>query len=140
MNMKDPKNQQKSIPICSPEQNYLSLFAMRYPVIDSTEYIKWLSNFEFWLELAWLGENCKGKTLLVIEIFFTLHRYSTVTAQNQCAQYPKQNMIKFSQCLAELAQNSNFFKLAVLPSDSMKLCFQAIWAAKAVMKFFAKQC
>ena len=25
--------QQKSIPLCSPEQNYLSLFAMKYPVV-----------------------------------------------------------------------------------------------------------
>jgi hypothetical protein len=32
INMKDPKYQQKSIPICSPEQNYLFIFAMRYPV------------------------------------------------------------------------------------------------------------
>ena len=33
MNMQDPKYQQKSsIPICSPEQNYLFIFAMRYPV------------------------------------------------------------------------------------------------------------
>ena len=31
------------------------------------------ANFEFWLELAWLGEKCEGKTLLVIDIFFTLH-------------------------------------------------------------------
>ena len=26
--------------------------------LHNTEYIKWLSNFEFWLELAWLGERC----------------------------------------------------------------------------------
>ena len=25
----------------------------------------------FWLELAWLGGNSKGKTLLIIEKFFT---------------------------------------------------------------------
>ena len=30
MNTYNPKYQQKSIPICSPQQNYLSLFAMRY--------------------------------------------------------------------------------------------------------------
>ena len=34
------------------------------------------------------------------------------------AQYSKQNMIKFSQCLAELAQKFKF--LAVLQGDSMK--------------------
>ena len=36
--------------------------------------------FEFWLELAWLGVNCKGKMLLVIEIFFALRSDCTVTA------------------------------------------------------------
>ena len=40
----------------------------------------YVSTFEFWLELAWLGAKCKGKTLLVIEIFFALHRDCTVTA------------------------------------------------------------
>jgi hypothetical protein len=40
-----------------------------------------LSTFEFWLELAWLGAKCKVKTLLVIEIFFTLHRYCTIIVQ-----------------------------------------------------------
>ena len=67
------------------------------------------SNFESWIELAWLGEKCKGKTLLVNVIFFTLHRYCTVTAQYSIgAQYPKQNMNKFSQCLDELAQKFKF--------------------------------
>ena len=32
--MYDPKQQQKSKSISSPEQNYLSLFAMRYPVFE----------------------------------------------------------------------------------------------------------
>ena len=59
-----------------------------------------MSNFEFWLELAWLGEKWKGKTLLVIEIFFTQPSIG--------AQYPKQNMTKFSQCLAELAHKFRF--------------------------------
>ena len=36
-----------------------------------------LSTFNFWLELAWLGSKCKGKTLL---IFFALRRDSTETA------------------------------------------------------------
>ena len=44
-----------------------------------------MSTFEFWLELAWRGANCKGKTLLVNEIFFTLHRYCTVTVQYWCS-------------------------------------------------------
>jgi hypothetical protein len=33
MNTLDPKYQQKYKSISSPEQNYLSLFAMRYPVV-----------------------------------------------------------------------------------------------------------
>ena len=32
MNTEDPKYQQKSKSIASPEQNYFALFAMRYPV------------------------------------------------------------------------------------------------------------
>ena len=35
MNTEDPKYQQKSRSISSPEQNYFALFAMRYPVIDN---------------------------------------------------------------------------------------------------------
>ena len=43
-----------------------------------------LSTVEFWLQLAWLGAKCKGKTLLVIEIFFALHRDCTVSAYYHC--------------------------------------------------------
>ena len=51
---------------------------------------------EIWLELAWLGAKCKGKTLLVIEIFFTF--FNTALSQPSIvAQYPKKNMIMFSQ-------------------------------------------
>jgi hypothetical protein len=32
MNRQDPKYQQKSKSLSSPEQNYFTLFAMRYPV------------------------------------------------------------------------------------------------------------
>ena len=28
------------------------------------QFDKQLSTFEFWLEVAWLGAKCKGKTLL----------------------------------------------------------------------------
>ena len=31
---------------------------------STSKYSKWLSNTEFWLELAWLGAKCKGKTML----------------------------------------------------------------------------
>ena len=55
-----------------------------------------LSTFEFWLELAWLGANCKSKTLLVVEIFFIF--FKTALSQSSIvAQYPKKNMIKCSQ-------------------------------------------
>jgi hypothetical protein len=54
------------------------------------------STFEFWLELAWLGAKCKGKTLLDIEIFFTFF-YTALSQSSIVAQYPKKNMIKFSQ-------------------------------------------
>ena len=53
---------------------------------------------EFWLELAWLGAKCKGKTLLVIEIFFALHIDCTALYQPSIiTQYSKQIMIKFFQ-------------------------------------------
>ena len=105
---------------------------------STSQYCKQLSTFEYWLELAWLGAKCKGKTLLVIEIFFTLHRWTlrsgaksvfsnlsrdklknlymallrgvhTALSQSSIgAQYSKQNMIEFSQCLAELVQKFKF--------------------------------
>ena len=45
MNTLDPKNQQKSIPKCSPEQNYLSLFAMRYPVFQEATFYNLLVSY-----------------------------------------------------------------------------------------------
>ena len=36
-------------------------------------------HLNFGFELAWLGAKCKGKTLLVIEIFFALRKDCTVT-------------------------------------------------------------
>ena len=53
-----------------------------------------LSTFEFWLELAWVGAKCKGKTLLVIEIIFTLHRYCTV--QYRCSLLSIQFKIRYT--------------------------------------------
>ena len=51
------------------------------------------STFEFWLELAWLGAKCKGKTLQDIEMFFTF--FNTLLSQSSIvAQYPKK---KFCQ-------------------------------------------
>ena len=46
-----------------------------------------LSKLDFWLKLAWLGAKCKGKTLLIIEFFFTLHSYCTVTVQYWCSVF-----------------------------------------------------
>ena len=60
-----------------------------------------VSTFEFWLEL---GAKCKGKTLLVIEIFFTF--FNTALSQSSIvAQYPKKNMIEFSQQTVTKQQN-----------------------------------
>jgi hypothetical protein len=55
-----------------------------------------LSTSEFWLELALLGAKFKGKSLLVIEIFFTFF-ITALSLSNIVPQYPKKNMIKFSQ-------------------------------------------
>ena len=51
------------------------------------------------LELAWLGAKCKGKTLLVIEIFFTLHRFCTVTVQYWCSVSKSKHYQVFSAAL-----------------------------------------
>ena len=53
--------------------------------------------FEFWLELAWLGAKCKGKTLLVIEIFFTF--FNTVTVQYCCSVSKEKHDQVFSAAL-----------------------------------------
>ena len=78
-------------------------------------------NIWTWLELAWLGGKCKGKTLLVIEIFFTLHRYCTVTVQYWCSVFKaKRDQVFSVPCWIGPNILHNFFKLTVLPSDSMK--------------------
>ena len=52
---------------------------------------------------------------------FSLLCIDTALSQSSIgAQYSKQNMINFSQCLAELAQKFKFLLLAVLRSDSIK--------------------
>ena len=79
---------------------------------------KKLSTIEFWLELAWLGAKCKGKTLLVIEIFFTLHRYCTATVWYVLVlSIQSKTWSSFLSALLNCLKNSNFFKLAVLQSD-----------------------
>ena len=58
--------------------------------------------FELWLELDWLGEMCKGKTLLVIEI---------------CSKLVHDEMyLKFSK-LEEFSEK----KLFLRPSTHVKL-------------------
>ena len=70
-----------------------------------------MSTFEFWLELTWLRAKCKGKTLLVIEIFFTF--FNTALSQfSIVAQYPKKNMNKFSQQPCWMGAKSNFITTA----------------------------
>ena len=71
-------------------------------------------HLNFWLELAWIGAKCKGKTLLVIEIFFTFFN----TAQLLSIQ--RKTWSSFLNSFAELAQKFKFLSLAVLWSDSMK--------------------
>ena len=61
-------------------QHFHKLKMTQINFVSRNQYYKQLSTFEFWLEVAWLGAKCKGKTLLVIEIFFDLHRDCTVTA------------------------------------------------------------
>ena len=57
------------------------------------------------------------------------------------AHYSKQKMIKFSQYPNELAEKSNFFKLAVLQSDSMKGNYEGlIFTNKKLKKTFVSCC
>ena len=65
--------------IASSQPNDLKMTQINFQGINFT-ILQILSTLEFWLELAWLGAKCKGKTILVIEIFFALHRDCTVTA------------------------------------------------------------
>ena len=51
-----------------------------------------MSTSEFWLELAWLGAKFKGKSLLVIEIFFTFF-ITALSLSNTVPQYPKNSAI-----------------------------------------------
>ena len=70
------------------------------------------STFEFWLELAWLGAKFKGKTLLVIEFFFTLHRY--------CSVFKAKHDPSFLSAFQNSPKIQISLKLAVLRSESMK--------------------
>ena len=85
---------------------------------STSKYSKWLLNFEFWLNLVWLGEKCKAKTLLVNEIFFTLHRYCHLPVSVHSIQ--SKTWSSFLSALLNWRKNSNFFKLTVLQSDFMK--------------------
>jgi hypothetical protein len=68
-----------------------------------------VSTFEFWLELAWLVANSKGKTLQVITIFFTLHRDCTITDHHHCSVSKAKHDWVFSAALQNGRKNSNFF-------------------------------
>jgi hypothetical protein len=62
--------------------------------------------------LAWLGAECKGKTLLVIEIFFTLHRYCTVTVQYWCSVSKAKHDQVFSAALLNGRKIQNSLQLS----------------------------
>ena len=72
-----------------------------------------MSTFEYWLELAWQGSKCKGKTLLVIENFFTLYRYCTVTVQYQCSV----SKAKHDQIFSAALQNGRIIQISLQLPD-----------------------
>ena len=72
-----------------------------------------MSKFEFWIEQAWLGTKCKGKTLLIIETFFTLHRYCTVTVQYWCSV----SKAKHDQVFSAALLNGRKIQLSLLLPD-----------------------
>ena len=71
-----------------------------------------MKTLKFASEINWpLGAKCKGKTLLVIEIFFTLHRYCTALHCHSpvlVLSIQSKTWQSVLSSLAEWAQNSNF--------------------------------
>ena len=59
--------------------------------------------------VSWLGAKCKGKTLLVIEIFFALHRDCTVTTFYHCSVFKAKHDQVFSAAMLIWQKSSNFF-------------------------------
>ena len=78
----NPKYQQKSIPICSPEQNYLSLFAMRYPA--PPRYIQKMA-----LAVSIFQKVLSEQSLNVSLSIF--HFISSEVHQNTCVAQGKMN-------------------------------------------------
>ena len=77
--------------------------------------------------LSWPGQGQNVKAKHCQSLKFSLLCTDTVLSQSSIgAQFSKQNMIKFFQCLDELAQTFNFFKLAVLRSDSKKQNYEGL--------------
>ena len=70
------------------------------------QYI-FLDSRYFWLELAWLVANCKGKTLLAIEFFFTFFRHCTVTFQYWCSVSKAKHDRVFSAALLNISPKVN---------------------------------
>jgi hypothetical protein len=65
------------------------------------------SKLELWLKLAWQGAKYKGKTLLIIEFFFTLHCHSPVLVLS----IESETWSSYLSALLNCCKNSNFFKL-----------------------------
>ena len=61
-----------------------------------------------------LGAKCKVKILLVIEIFFTLHRYCTITVQYWCSV----SKAKHDQVFSATLQNGHKIQISLQPLDS----------------------
>ena len=63
---------------------------------------------------------CLSEISKITEQKYSLCTDTALSQSSIGAQYSKQNMVNFSQCLAELAQKLKFLLLAVLRSDSIK--------------------
>ena len=87
----------QNIPVAMFIQEAMLIPESRVAFKESTsQYSYKLSTFELWLELAWLGAKCNGKTLQVIEFFFTLHSYCTVIVQYLCSVFKAKHDQVFS--------------------------------------------
>jgi len=85
--------------------------------------------------MAWLGAKCKGKLLLVIEIFFTLHRYCTDTVQYWCSV----SKAKHDQVFSAALLNGHKIQISLqLPDRDLtwRVASMAHWILNVVLTWF----
>ena len=77
LNIPNPNFVQRTYPLVS---SFSNVFPFKNPNKLANDKITVIPSIYLNFGLSWPGVNCKGKTLLVIEIFFALRSDCTVTA------------------------------------------------------------